>query len=473
MRRGSVLTCWALACALLALCLILLQPRPDPQQDTPSPSADAPAYWMLYEKPLSAFTRLRVDLADGSGYTVASSMAFDASGALLGVYNSLGQPVTVEGQADFALDATAYQMMLLTAQHLPVTKRFEALDRAACGLDSPDARITAYYADGTSLSLSIGRLISSGASCYVSLAGDPAVYLAPYDLHDVMTRPLAAQHRLPGAIREEASTAAQLAVVGIEEERVIATRYGGEGRVLPWQIEAPYVHAGSTERIESLIGALCALHADRYVATVTDAAGLSAYGLDQPVRLVASFPDGVIRDVQLGGDAGDGFRYARLDRTGDIYLVSHTQLEFLSGAGLDSLLDRYVALVPISSMARLTVQAGGETAKLAQTWEEGAKEPSSRTLQGCDCPSQTFSTRYAAVVGVLFDQCAPLGAQAGETLARVHFLLRSGEEIEIVYSGYSAFYDLAETSAGGQFLIRKEKIADMLSALWEDHHETK
>ena len=53
------------------------------------------------------------------------------------------------------------------------------------------------YADGETLTLSIGNLTASGASCYVRLSGDTAVYLAPYDLHQVMTRSLKEQHALP------------------------------------------------------------------------------------------------------------------------------------------------------------------------------------------------------------------------------------------------------------------------------------
>ena len=59
--------------------------------------------------------------------------------------------MVVEHQPGFALDVTGYQMMLLVAQHIPVTAKYDALDLEACGLASPAARLEIAYADGETL----------------------------------------------------------------------------------------------------------------------------------------------------------------------------------------------------------------------------------------------------------------------------------------------------------------------------------
>ena len=67
---------------------------------------------MLYERDPSEFRDMTVTLASGESYRVRSDMVFQ-DGQLLGVQNTLGQPVVVEHQPGFALDVTGYQMMLL------------------------------------------------------------------------------------------------------------------------------------------------------------------------------------------------------------------------------------------------------------------------------------------------------------------------------------------------------------------------
>lgn len=465
MRRSSVLLGLMLTAALLAGCLSVLRKDIAPAQEE-SANTDTAAYWMLYEKPLSDFRTLSVTLADGESYSVTSSMVYDdQTGMLMGVMNNLGQPVTVDGQESFALNSTAYQMMLLTAQYLPVTARYESLDREACGLASPDARLRLTYADGSMISLSIGHLTASGTSCYVCMDGDSAVYLVPFDFHQVMTLPLNDQHRLPGALSEEAASAVQLALDGTSDGRIIATNHTGEGLILPWQVDTPISHSGSTERIQALIEGICAIYAESYVGTANDMDGLAEYGLDTPIRLVVSFQDGTIRDIHIGNDAGEGRVYVRMDVSGDIYCISRSQLAFFDDAALDSLLDRYVALIPINRLLQVTITTQERDTVLTQEWADAEAESAERFLvNGEEILQQDFSNQYAAIVGLQFDQSAPSEAAQGSLIAQVRFDLRDGSTEWVTYYEYDHHYNLVETSGGGRFLIRHERVDEMLSA---------
>lgn len=466
-RARGLLLCYGLAALLCAAWLALRAGEGTPQPVSPAREA---AYEMMYSRDVSKLRTLRVTLPDG-GYTVRSSMVYDEDGQLLGVSNALGQPFVVEGAEDFALDTTAFQMMLLCAQNLPYTARYEALDADACGLAAPAARIDAAYAGGETLSLAVGSRTPSGASCYVRMAGDEAVYLVPSDFYDVMTRPLNAQHRLPGALARDTADAVQAAVV-TPEQTVLASRRAQEERtqsVLAWRVEQPIVHDGDAARIEALVSGIAALRAEAYAGKAQDAPALAAYGLDRPTRLLAAYADGAIRDVRLGADAGGGRVYAAFDQSGDVYLIGREQLAFLDGAGLDDLLDRFVALVPATALDSLLVRTPAREAELSQTWG-GADEtqPSAYAVAGRETGAEAFSALYRALIGLQFDKTAPADAAGGEPLAVFTYRMRGGGERTVRFAGYDRRYALAVTDGGGRFLLRRERLEQALDALWEE-----
>lgn len=461
MRRLTILGILALlVCALAAGLMMIRMERSSPET---VPAAPETAYRMLYTRLQQDFAAMTVTLASGEAYTVESSLGFDEHGNLLGVYNSLGQPVTVVGQTDFALDSISYQMMMLTAVNLPVTATFPSLDPAACGLANPAARLEITYHTGDPIVLTIGQPAASGYACYVQMAGDSSVHLAPIDFYQVMTRPLKEHHRLPGAIGNPVSAAVQIAIVRPGERNFIATNYGGESRILPWMVDQPYVHAGSTERIQDFVKAVSAIRADGYEDTVTTAEELVTYGLDRPTRLLVAFGDGTIRDIHLGGDAGDGTVYARLDTSGDVYRVSANQLPALDQAGVDALLDRFVALISTAEVSAVAV-AAGEDAWLMEITSD--HDGNSYRINGQSMPVKAFSEVYAAIVGMQFDKTAE-GQPAGEKYCEVRFQHVDGSISAVSYYAYDQHYVQAATGGGGQFLLRRERLENMLATLQE------
>ncbi len=462
MRRGGVLALLTAAVALLAGLWGLL--RTDAPEAAPAEPSAAPAYEMLYERPLHTLRGIRVTLESGESYRVSPSMVFDETGRLLGVSTPLRQPLTVDGREDFALDANAYQMMLLAAQGIPATARYAGLDLDACGLTRPAAEIVVSYADGTETTLRVGDKTASGASCYVTVDGGREVCLVPYDFYDVMTRPLRDQHALPGALSLTAEDAVQIAVDGAAG-RVIVSRQAGDSRVLKWAVTTPVTHDASEAAVERFVRGLCAVRAEGYVGTAADMAGLAAYGLDAPMRYVAAFSDGTIRDLHVGGDAGDGRVYARLDKTGDVYTVSRGQLEFTSGAGLNTLMDRFVDLVPLGTVDSVTVRTAGAAWRLAQRWPaEDADTADGWSIGGQAVDQHTFSGVYAQLVGLQFDKAAPTPPD-GERLVTITYALRGGERREVAVYPYDEYYHAVTTAGGAAVLTRRERIEAILKEL--------
>lgn len=464
MRRELRLLLMALCCAALCGVYVLLGGEDAPAQAPTPASTDAPGYFMLYEDAVSALQSIIVQPKGYDSYTVVSDMAFDQSGNLRGVYNALSQPFLVDGQPDFTLSAAAWQMLLLTAQHIPATAIYPALDHDACGLTDPDAIVTVTRKDGTQRVLRIGHLTSDGISCYVTLDGDESVYLVPYDFHETMCQPLNALHTLPGALEESVSNAVQIALTGTADGQLIFTKTSGS--LMAWSATSPITHAGSTERIEAFIEGLCAISADDYVTTVSDTAGLARYGLDAPRRLIAAFQDGTIRDIHIGSDAGDGMVYARMDRTGDIYRIRRTQLSFAENAGLDTLLDRFVTPIPVATLSQVRVSTPDDAVTLRIAYENDEDSLGQGWFFNDTAISRDeFTNDYLTIIALQFDQTAPQDAQGTSLLAEITFTLRDGSESSVRYESYDAFYAFATTSGGGRFLVRRNGIDSLLETM--------
>ena len=226
---------------------------------------------------------------------------------------------------------------------------------------------------------------------------------------------------------------------------------------------APFAHDGSTAGLAAFAAGVCALRAEGYAATVGSAAELAAYGLDDPVRLVAVLADGTLRDVQLGADAGAGQVYARLDATGDVYRLGREQLDFLYETELAGLLDPFVALVSVQDLAELTVAGPEGAVRLSADAAAGRYAIDGQAVTAAD-----FSQIYGALIGVMFDKLAPETAQAGELLLSLRFSLQDGTVRTANYYDHDAFYALARTSGGGSFLLRRTRLAEALAMQKEE-----
>ncbi|MGN0754406.1 MAG: DUF4340 domain-containing protein [Aristaeellaceae bacterium] len=455
MRRGAVLGALTLVvCGLWGLWAFLRQPGEEAAAEIPQAQS---RYCLLYERPLSDFQGMTVQLADGSAFAVVSDMVFDAGGSLLGVRSSLAQPLLVVGQEDFALSSLSYQMMLLTAQKLPYTASYEGLDREDCGLNSPSARITVTYRTGTPIELTIGRLTASGLSCYVALTGDERVYLVPYDFHEVMTQPLSAHHQLPGALSASPDSAQQIAQMTADQTMWLASRTGDQP--LPWQVEKPFCHGGSSERITAFIEGVCAIHAEAYEATVRDAEGLKPYGLYTPQRLVVAFSNAGIRDIHVGKDAGNGQVYVRMDQSGDVYRISRNQLGFLDQAGEDGMLDRFVALIPSGDVSAATLTWEDKSYTLTRTQQDGS---AAYAMNGHELSAQAYAALYRALAGLSFDKPVSASAPDDEPLARITYQRTNGDVERVTFYAWDAYYVFVETEGGGRFLVRRTRLDEML-----------
>ncbi len=458
MRRTGKLFCLLAAC----VCLVLLwQLLCVPVQGT-GPFADEQTvrsnYEMLYERKLPSFQSLTLELPE-ERYTLISDLVYSEDGLLLGVNNVLGQPLTVQDHPGFALQENAWQVFMVAAQHLPVTARWEGLDQTACGLNPPKAKLTLRYSGEEMLTLLVGNYLSPQLGCYVAVAGETTVYLAPSDFYETVTQPLYSLHALPGASVQHAEYAVQAALVDRDTSWIL-TRKGREGSLAKWQMTAPFTHDANTAFVEKYVTGICALHAEGYAGTVQTPEEMRAFGLDTGKRLLAAFSDGSVLDYTVGGNTGTGQRYIRFDRSDAVYTVGTDQIRFLEDCPPNALLDPFVYLISADLVRSLKiVHQNGE--HLLERKAQG--EETLYFLDGQAVDPERYSEIYRCVVGMTVDDLLYAPPGGNETLT-LFYTLTDGTEKAVRFFAHDLFYDAASVD-GARFLVRTSQREKLLGEL--------
>lgn len=462
MNRGKQLLILLTAVIVLGGALLALQ-VPDPDTGALMPKTDQTDqtdWWLRYERTLSDFRSITVTLPSGS-YVLISDLAFDAGGNIAGVFNTLGQPVLLKDNESFRLRSDCFQTVMVLAANLPVTAAYEGLDIRSCGLDSPKSVLELEYENEETVRISIGNKTPSGDGCYICLDSDDKVYVAPADLYDVMCRELKEQHYLPAASAKSFSDVCQVALVK-DGVQWIAQQTENNNSTNLWALSSPVKREADTSGIRNMTEGLLALKADYYETTEVAADLLAQYGLDHPIRLVAVFADGEIRDIRIGADTGNGYVYATMDHSGDIWLIAREQLDFLETVTPEDLLDPFVALINYRYVQKLDIRDRHGSITLEPS-DKGTEE-TEWTMNGIRMDHQVFSTLYSAAVGILWDKTALNESGGQEELLTLSYRMKDETNAEIRYTMYDEFYVLAETE-NGNFLVRKDRLDPLLEML--------
>ncbi len=459
MKKGRVLFILTfLLCLTFAVFFLSGEPETGKTVLTENSTEEENGWFFLYERPLDQFESMRVTLP-GESYLLKSDLAFYPSGELAGVYNALGQPVLVEGNESFRLSPSFFQTVMVLAQHLPVTGRYEGIDKDACGLLSPDGVIEINWSSGKKTELRIGDETADGASCFLLSGEDQAVYTAPADLKKLMLGSLKEKHWLPGKLLAETSEAVQAAYV-LDGVQWIVKRTGTENGATGWEISSPFSHPGNAAGIGRLITGIAGLEAMSYAGTMEEAEDAAFYGMDRADRLVLVLQDGTIRDIRIGADAENGQVYACMDRGTDVYLVNREHLLFLESATPDYLLDPFVRLINAQDVSVLTVQAGEEKITLENVGEAGEEY---YRVNGETVSAARFSELYRAAVGILLDKPCMEKQPEREPLLTLVYRLKDGTGVMVTYEPYDDFYVLARTE-NACFFTGRSRLQPLMQA---------
>jgi hypothetical protein len=219
----------------------------------------------------------------------------------------------VEDQAD----AAAVDALVATAHRAPILQTIAAPDALSTyGLDPPRATLAL---DGPALpAIDLGNATPAGDGVFIRVAGRPGVLIA--------SLPQAAAFENPDPDRLRT-----IAWIDLPQSEVRAftiarggTALSGTRRGDGWWLDSPKPLPAAHSQVDRLLGALYAAK----VVAVDDAGQGSdpRFGLGPAATRVALTTGAGTRNLVLGGDAGEGRRYATSDARRTILIVEGRSL---------------------------------------------------------------------------------------------------------------------------------------------------
>lgn len=463
-----------LALVAALVCLWAFRPAaPKADDDSAKSDAGAPTYTFIYERPESDFERMEISGAGFEPYAVRSDLFFGEDGALLGVGNSLAQPILLEGDEAFRFNSYAYQMLLLVARGLPSVGETDAsASDEALGLNKPTAVCRVHYKGGDTLTVSVGSLTPTGDNCYVAVQGDARRYLVPADLHATLSKGVNALHYLPASLGFSPSQVTRLRLERADGDAAMIEKKQDEAAIIPYRMTSPITHDIDADTLTEALASLCAALPERYVGRADDEQALAKYGLLNPaLRLTLVIDEKYMALIAVGIDAENGMTYCTLDTTGDVYAVDKAKLGFANMLTSENLLDRYIALLPVTELSELSAEAGGAARVLAPVWSGKQATPyaDKYTADGKEISREEFTRLYQSAISLMFDklytgEAVDLTGRAPKLA--LAFTKRDGTRTAIGYYSYDDFYNIAEIDGEARFLLRSRKVDRLIEALF-------
>ena len=236
------------------------------------------------------------------------------------------------------------------------------------GLDSPRARVTISWEDGTE-EISIGSATPSGDGAYAAIAGEPTVYVVSSNVFaSVDVPPSGFRRRTLFSVGEESAQA-----LDIKRGSGSFMRFVCDGEM--WKMVQPREAAASSVKIRSLIAGVMSASATDFVwptgapgesATATSAL-LAGYGLDpeSAVTVTVKCADGMDRQISFGNEAKEGLVYALAHNASAVVTVT-AALKEAALAESSEFTDTRLFPIEADAVFRVSVTDGETTYLLAK-----------------------------------------------------------------------------------------------------------
>lgn len=375
------------------------------------------------------------------------------------------KPAQVSGMADYASS--------LTGEALGAEG---ALNLGDYGLDAPALTAVFRYADGSSKALYLGDKTPTGSKYYARIEGDEKVYLLSTMVNTTLNKPLNELHtaELPLALTTDAVQNLLIEQAGKETIELELLQSASENQLsinMLRLVQPVNYDAHSTRGGEMLEGA-CAIDVSGYAGHASSAEELAGYGLVSPrIRIRITSTEGAVLDIRVGDKVGDS-SYAAVDESGDVYLIDNGLLGFVSNARVSYLIDQFVNLVNIQSVAGLTVEGMGESYQLSierETIEgEEGEEETAETyfFDEKETDESLFKKLYQSIIGTLADKVSEDMHLSGDVAVTVRYQLNdSAEPFAVEYLQYDDEYYAVRRDGLTLLLIKKDKVQSMMDDL--------
>jgi hypothetical protein len=329
----------------------------------------------------------------------------EVPGIILERTGDIWELVYLEGgiPAGLELDQREIQMMVFPLSNMWIDRTVDEApeDLSIYGLDNPSSHVILTDSSGRTAELFRGDLAPTMIHYYAMQKGDPAVYTVFLYHGDLMRFPLDSilLRALFPALRVMDLTLMRLETPNTQIE-VIAKPESVPPHLSSFfsshVLTSPYLlHRGvHIENLQNMLMPVNNLMIEEFVDH--NPASLVPYGLDHATRLFLQI--GTRSFDLLIGDEINGMHFAKLANYPEVFIISG--MESIINARPFDLIDKFVLLVSIDSVDRLTV-SGGEQPYNAEI--QGQGQNAVFFLNGRRAEARSFRTFYQSVIGILKD----------------------------------------------------------------------
>ena len=330
----------------------------------------------------------------------------------------------------FEIDELADDLAQLKAERY---ETHQAKDPKTYGFDKPALKITISLKEGKPRVLEIGKRVEAGEPSYFAkLEGSDAVFV----LSEKTVAPL----------KREPLDLLDKSLLTVNPRSIERIRYDGSAKFAieaqkdKWQVidspAAPFT--AEEDAIDAALKPWRQLRAEKYVA-FGPKIDWAQYGLAKPASTITATmkPDEGAKDkkpiehvIELGKDAGDGKRYARVDKKDGVVLLDADTVENLQRSHLD-FVDHRVLKYDLDAVATIQRQMPGadvELAKREDNWQ--IVKPMMRDADNLtvnDILEKTFRLRAKRIAGYPVKDLALFGLD--KPVAVITLQLESGKQV--------------------------------------------
>jgi len=442
-------------------------------EETPAPTATAAAdeRVRLIERSRAEVAEVTVAHGDRQ-YTIVSGDA--------GTEGGESTRHTLKERPAFDLDQEKAAAILGCAANLTATRQVaeNAEDLAAWGLETPLARVTMRYRDGSETVWRIGDRAPTSTASYFMREDTKAVYLLYASAVDTLSAERNDLHTLsmPGTV---ASGRIRTLLIEGEGRSPVEVGYSEEGAedkaysISALRIRQPFYHTANAERTLELFEKAAGV-------TITSFAGeldeLRDTGLEEgksrfrmTVTQTKDGDDSAGTETfvfRVGNRTEDGaWTYLMVDETDSVYLTAASSVSFLEEATPAYLVDQFANLIYISAVRGLEITAGEESWHLEiEHPEEGNDVYRFGGQEVTDLSA--FRKLYQQIVGMTSSKLSEDYEYDGEAVLSVRYDLNVDPgELLVEYLFYNEDYCAVRREGLTLFLIKREQVEALRSAL--------
>ena len=403
------------------------------------------------DAPKSAAVTLTQLIPEGAGTPVGADITLPGERFTL-VQD--GDAVTLLGEtAD--LDAAAARELLASGASVTARQQLDGGD-PAFGLEEPSAVATYTYADGQTLTLTLGAAVPTGEGVYAAVSGDDHVYVVNNSLLRLLTAGKNALYALPDFAEVFTAQTLMSATIARPGSDTVCIRRVTEDNPFNTVVELtePIHYPANSERAAEIYLALEHVKPTG-VAAIDGADG--DWGLDEPLAVITLT---VSRAMTLTLGRTESLCTLRMDDEPAVYTVDEDSLAFLTQVTVSYLAEQLPGLVALNQITALKVTAGEETFDVQVDQAAG-----SFVLNGQTVAQEDFLPAYQQLIGLLIERYVAEPETVGEPRVLLEYTLQDGTEWTLAFAAYDDSFDLVVREDCARFLISRSKVDAAVDAL--------